>query len=397
VSLATIELSATELMTAAREETGVDIVDTELVERLERLIESLNREAGLTDAGAEAMQARLRRLLRNRLRMFRDLARCPEIEEQQVLAPVVLTSAPRTGSTKLHRMLAAGGDLLALQGWQGLTLALRTGDRGEDPQPRIRESEEYEAWFRGQAPAAMDIHEYATFEPDEDSLLLEHCLFGLYLSAFAFVPSYAQWFAVQERRGDLLFVKRCLQYLQWQFHNGDPRRWVLKCPGYFGLEAAVADVFPGAVFVTTNRDPRITMASTASLLAHYHQVYSDVDRRPLLGAMMAEGFAIATQQHMSARDADPELEASFIDIGYRELTGSAQEVVEKVYSHAGLRLSGEAKAAMGRWDAEQAADTRPVHKYSLEDYGLTPTLVETKFRVYMDRFREYLTPRGAET
>jgi len=306
----------------------------------------------------------------------------------------VLTSAPRTGSTKLHRMLAAGGDLLALQGWQGLTLALRTGDRGEDPQPRIRESEEYEAWFRGQAPQAMDIHEYATFEPDEDSLLLEHCLFGLYLSAFVFVPSYAQWFAAQERRGDLLFVKRCLQYLQWQFHNGDPRRWVLKCPGYFGLEAVVADVFPGAVFVTTNRDPRITMASTASLLAHYHQVYSDVDRRPLLGAMMAEGFAIATQQHMSARDADPELEASFIDIGYRELTGSAQEVVEKVYSHAGLSLSGEAKAAMGQWDVEQAADTRPVHKYSLEDYGLTPTQVDTKFGVYTDRFREYLTPSG---
>ena len=136
------------------------------------------------------------------------------------------------------------------------------------------------------------------------------------------------------------------------------------------------------------------MASTASLLAHYHQVYSDVDRRPLLGAMMAEGFAIATQQHMSARDADPELEASFIDIGYRELTGSAQEVVEKVYSHAGLSLSGEAKAAMGQWDVEQAADTRPVHKYSLEDYGLTPTQVDTKFGVYTDRFREYLTPSG---
>lgn len=385
-----IESSASQLMAKARQQTGIDIVDADIEERLDRLVQSLNSDAALTPSGAASMEARLLRLLGNRLRMQRDLRRHPEIQEQEIVRPVFLTSAPRTGSTKLHRMLVASGDYLGLEAWQGLTLALRTGNREEDLAPRVRDSQEYEAWFEARSPEGMQIHEYRTFEADEDSLLLEHCLFGLYLMAFAFVPTYGQWYAGVDFHGDMAFVKQGLQYLQWQFHDGDPRPWVLKCPGYFGRESVVAEFFPDAVFVTTNRHPCSTMPSTASLLSNYHKLYSEANRDPILGMMMLEGFAAATQQHMAARDSDPQLESKFMDVGYGDLTKKASDVIDRVYAHAGMTLSDQARQTMAAWDEENHLDKRPIHAYRLEDYSLTPALVESKFADYISRFADYL-------
>jgi hypothetical protein len=71
------------------------------------LLLSFNTEAELNKSGAEGMEALIRRVLRNRLRMQRDLRNHPEISEQKIERPLILTGAGRTGSTKLHKMLWA--------------------------------------------------------------------------------------------------------------------------------------------------------------------------------------------------------------------------------------------------------------------------------------------------
>jgi phosphohistidine swiveling domain-containing protein len=98
--------------------------------------------------------------------MLRDSKQHPEMSEQEIVAPIVLTSLPRTGSTKLHKMLAASGDFLFLAAWQGFSLGLRTGNRGKHPAPRIRESDKYDRWFKARAPEGKRIHDYSTLEPD---------------------------------------------------------------------------------------------------------------------------------------------------------------------------------------------------------------------------------------
>lgn len=392
VSLCQIGASADDLLAQARRQTGIDIDDAGIRERLPRLLDSLNHEAELSPSGAVAMSHRLSRLLDNRLRMLRDLDRHPEILEQEVRPPVFLTSFPRTGSTKLHKMLAASGDFLYLPGWHGHTLSLRTGDRSEDPGPRLRDSEAYETWFHERAPKAAEIHDYLTNEPDEDTLILEHGLFALYMSAFAFVPSYGQWFVTtQNFRDDFRFVKQGLQYLQWQFHDGDARRWLLKCPGYFGWEALLTEEFPGAAFVTTNRHPAATMCSTASLLSNYHRLYSEADHDRFLGSMMLEGFAASAQLHLTARDVTT-FDDRFLDVGYHRLTQNAGEVARDVYRHIGVTLSEEARDAMRGWESDDAAARRNLtaHNYLPETFGLTSTQVEERFSSYLDRFGHLL-------
>lgn len=381
-----IKLSAIQLMRSAREQCGLDeVIDTAIEGPLARLLQSLNSEAQLSEAGAAAMERHILRVLRNRLRMQRDFRRHPEINQQRIVRPVILTGGPRSGSTKLHKMLAASGDFIVLPCWQGISPALHTGERTEDPAARIHEADERVRWFNEHAPKARLIHELSTFEVEEENLIFEHRLFGPYLAPFLRVPSYIHWYVDKEPfRDELGFLKQTLQYLQWQFHDGDARPWLLKNPVYLGYEPLLAQAFPDATFVTTHREPVSVISSGASLNTYFQHAYSDVDRRSSIGNDVLEGIAASWDKHLAARDSDPAL--PLLDIGYAELTRDAGQVVEKVYAHAHMDLSDGAREAMRSWDRQNSIHKHGVHKHSLEGYGVTPALIQQKFRGYVDRF-----------
>jgi Sulfotransferase family len=386
-----IKSSAQQLMLKARETTGISIIDADIEEALERLLQSLNTDAELHEAGATGMELRLLRLLCNRLRMQRDFKNHPEINDQQIVRPLFLTGGGRTGSTKLHKMLAASGDFIFLRFWQGHTLSLRSGRRDEDPADRIRDAKCDINWFDTHAPRAKLTHPFGTLEPEEELLIFEHGMFGPYITAFAFVPTFMQWWATQDAKKQFEFVKQGLKYVQWQFHDGDPnsspRPWVLKCPIYPGFEPLLAELYPDATLVSTHRNPASTLSSTSSLLNYYHAAYSDAERKKILGMMMAEGLSMGAEMHLAGRDNHPELK--LLDVSYTELTSDAERVLEKVYAHAGMTLSDKARDAMRQWKQENSMHKLGEHKHTLEDFGLTREAVQSKYSSYIERLGHY--------
>ena len=374
-------------MRESRALTGIDIVDADVTETLERLVQSLNAEAELNARGARAMEDRLLRILSNRLRMERDFAAHPDIATQKIAGPLFLTGGPRTGSTKLHKLLGATGDFIFLPFWQGHCLSLRSGHRGEDPGPRIAEATAYIQWIETYAPKAQRAHAYGAFEPEEEALILEHFLCSTFPNVFAHVPSFMAWWATQDFSDQARFLKRGLQYLQWQFYDGDPRRWALKCPIYPGLEPVLADIFPGAVFVTTNRDPSDTLPSTVNLVQGYREAYSDVDRTALLGQVFFEGLAAAGHNHMRARDTRPDLD--FLDVCYGELVKDSERVIEAIYAHAHIPFSENARRAINKWEAAHGHSGQRPPVCTLADCALTRDMVKAKFADYIARFGQY--------
>ena len=114
-----ITSSARQLMAKARAATGIDILDSAIEVPLAQLLKSLNAEAQLTEDGARAFEKRLLRVLNNRLRMERDFRNHPEINDQKIIRPLIMTGAARTGSTKLAKLFSASGDFLYFTCWQG--------------------------------------------------------------------------------------------------------------------------------------------------------------------------------------------------------------------------------------------------------------------------------------
>ena len=376
------------MLAKAREQTGIiDIIDSEPEEALNHLLASLNTQAGLSEGGAVAMEDRLLNLLRNRLRMKRDFRAHPEIDRQQIVRPVIISGLPRTGSTKVHKMLVASGDFKYQNFWQGYSLSLRSGNRDEDPAPRIDEADRQVRWFNTQAPMAASIHEFSTFEPEEESLVYEHYIGSNYQQAFSFVPDFLQWQAAQDPAAPIRFIRQGLKYLQWQFYDGDPRPWILKCPMYPGFEAILAEVFDGATIVCTHRRPHDVISSGASLLHYYHKAHSDADRKQLYGQIMFEGMAMGLENYLNVRDAHPAL--NILDVSYTDITKNGGLSMEKIYAKANMALSDKARQAMHQWELDNSQHKLGLHKHSLEEFGITAAMVNTKYARYIERYGSY--------
>ena len=388
MAYAEISHTTQNMLAMARTETGIDIIDKEIEEPLSHLLISLNTEAKLSKDGAEGIQRRLLRVLCNRLRMQRDFLNHPEIESINVSAPVFITGAPRTGSTKLQKLLSASADFRYLKCWQGQSLALITGDRDEDPAERINVSKEEIAFLNHHAPKAKLVHEYSTFEPEEDVLIYEHFLFAPYFCSFTFVPGFVQWYvARRELNTELKFLKKSLQYLQWQFPHVEASRWLLKAPHYNGSEAAILDVFPDAKFVITHRNPEKMASSLPSFYANFYQAYSDADWTEMVGPMALNGLIRCIQLNLATRENNPEI--IHHDICYSQLTSDIRPVIDAIYRHLEMPLTDASLQRMLNWENENTQHKLGVHQHDLDEFSLDKETVKTELEDYIKQFNHY--------
>ena len=220
-------------------------------------------------------------------------------------------------------------------------------------------------------------------------MLFEHHFQGQYMAPFVNVPSYVSWYmAKYDFVHELRFLKQWLQYLQWQFHDGDQRPWLIKNPTYVGYEPDIMKVYPDATLVTTHRDPVQVVSSGNSLTTEFQKAYSDADFRMQTGPAMIAGVAGTWSRHMAARREYPEIKR--LDIGYSDTTKRAEVMVEKIYSHYGMPLSDRARQAMSTWEMENRQHKHGAHRHSLEGYGITEEMIRLAFGDYIEQFGEYL-------
>ncbi|NND66489.1 MAG: sulfotransferase, partial [Halioglobus sp.] len=94
--------SADRLEQKAREATGLsDFGEPSYREGLTLLLDSAARDANFNETGRAAFEAQLTGLLGNRLQVEHWYQRHPEIDEQEIVAPLIGLGLPRTGSTAL--------------------------------------------------------------------------------------------------------------------------------------------------------------------------------------------------------------------------------------------------------------------------------------------------------
>ena len=387
-------LFAKDLQQRARKLAGFSLEDPEIDEPLQVLVDALNREARLTPAGEAAFGRRLVGLLANRLRMERDFRKHPEIAEQQVVAPIFILGLPRSGTTKMQKLLSVSGDFSELLYWMAFSPALVTGEHTEDNAPRIDEAEHFCRWMEQASPAVKLIHPYSTYEPEEVNPLLEQALQTLWWAGWVEIPSYVGWLMAQDPLQPMRYLRRIFQYLQWQFNMGPDKPWALKNPLFIGMEPIIRQVFPDAVLIMTHRHPFHCVASTISLQVAFHRAFSDVDINPpnidvqaSSGFRIMEMLAAAAKQSAANRVAFPHL--GILDVGYGELTKNSMPVVKRSYRHIGKPLSDAARDRIAAWEGENRQHKHGAHQYSLGQYRLTEDMVSERFGEYIQDYGDY--------
>jgi Sulfotransferase family len=401
-------ISLEELQASASKLTGLeDFGADDYSDGLGVLLESYERDAGLTAAGAKAARAMLRGALVARLLSETGWQMHPEHTRVEIGRPVFVTGLPRTGTTALHRLLVAD------PAHQGLELWLAEAPRPRPPRADWEGDPVFQyiaaacARHHVAHPEFMGVHYLAADQVEECWQLLRQSMRSVSFECLAHLPGYSAWLRAADWGPAYRRHRRNLQLIGL---NDPGRRWVLKNPSHlFALDALLA-VYPDALIIQTHRDPRAAIASVCSLAAQASDGWSPTFQGRVLGRDQLELWASGLERFSAERARQHA--ARFYDVRYEDFVADPFGTVEAVYGHFGLELSGAAAdamralpaaaaaqgsraaaAAQGSRAAAAAQGSRAAaaaqagraaapgagHRYALTDYGLTEAEVDERF------------------
>ena len=373
------------LIAQAARQTGLsDFGDDWFFANIDALIPSLNKQAKLSAEGIYGAQHMIVSGLVNRLRHLQLVKDNPEILDEQVNVAAVLTGLPRTGSTMLHRMLAAAPKLTGVRWYETQNYVPLEGEVRGNPAPRLEAAKGVLAYMLEAIPELMSIHPMDIEQPDEEVIILGQLFSSSMIESTYFVPDYAEWLSGQDPRKAYDDLIQILQSLQWQDPSRKGKSWVLKTPGHLMGLQTVLEVFPDAKIVMTHRNPVSTIPSYCSMEASLYKMGSTDISNAEIGSYWMKRLKDWLDNFMAVRaNADSD---RFIDVNYKSLlTASSQEGM-RVLSAAGIPMSSEIKTGMEEWIEANRREHRAVHKYSLQDFGLDEDDIRTKYGDYISQY-----------
>ena len=379
------------ILDEARARTGLsDFGSDEFREPMRVLLAAFEAEGRLHPVGRATQRQRVVDLLVNRLYTQDWIRRHPEILDERIDDPIVIVGFPRTGTTMLHRTIASERRIHSLKWYESRNPAPFPGWDPANPSgerdPRIAEAEEQIRVMLEGNPDLAAVHPFEAEGPDEEIMLLEHSFMSGNPPAFVNVPSYFDWISNNDNSRGYAYMKRMLQFLQWQKRRagGSAERWVLKTPHHMYHLDLVFEQFPRATVIQTHRDPIETIPSFASMNCEIHRLASDECDDHETADQWFRRLARATTRGLEVRDAMGE--GRFIDVWYRDAILDPIAQVRRVYERVGMDLTSEAEGDMLAWAEQNRRDARPTHHYTLEQFGLTVEGIEGAFADYRKRF-----------
>ncbi len=378
----TPKLDVESLLRAARKSTGLDdFGDPAFRAPLEKLTRAVEEEAALHPVGRFITRTRLVSALSTRARLESLLQKNPQIAGEPIARPIVIIGLPRTGTTLLHRLLASDPRIRALRSWEALMPVPLDG--ANERARRIAAAERAERALKYMAPDFFAVHPIDAHGPEEDILLLDLAFLSTVAESTMRVPSFAAWLEDQDQGPAYRYLKRVLQALQWLPDSSSRKRgWVLKTPHHLEWLDALDAVFPDALFVWTHRDPVEVVPSFCSMIAHGRGVFSDaVDPHEIGRGWIKKGARMMNR----ALDSRARLgESRFVDIRYKQFVKDPIAAVRTIEERAGLSLTDEAEKALRATLTVEVQHKHGVHKYDLEDFGLTTSDVDRAFARYRE-------------
>ncbi|BBY45540.1 sulfotransferase [Mycolicibacterium celeriflavum] len=345
-------------------------------EALAVLLEAYRKDADLTEFGSKMQRFFVRNALVARLVSEAAFKQYPEHADVPIERPIFVTGLPRTGTTAIHRLLAADPR------HQGLELWL-----AEFPQPRPpRETwpanpvfAELDARFKKaheENPDYTGLHYMTADEVEECWQLLRQSLHSVSYETLAHIPTYSQWLARQDWTKSYQRHRRNLQLIGL---NEPEKRWVLKNPSHLFALDALFNTYPDALVIQCHRPVETIMASMCSLAQHTTEGWSNSFTGEVIGSDAMETWSRGLELFNRVRaEHDP---AQFYDLDYFEFVKDPVRAVQDVYRHFGIDFTDDARAAMEHSHEESKQGPRaPKHTYSLADYGLSDEQVKDRFK-----------------
>lgn len=368
-----------QLLSAAQKSTGLtNFGETAYQDRLERLCVSMNTEANLHPWGAFISKERLKGLLKNRLRAVQYLKDNPSIYQETLQPPIIIAGLQRTGTTFLHRLLAADSDNRALLSWEALNPIPLKGKNEE--KKRIQQALWGQRALHYMSPVFFSIHPVEFDSPEEDVLLNDMTLLSAVPEATMHVPSFSKWVAAQDHDIAYDWAINLLKILQWKKAT---KTWILKTPQHLEYMDVIAKKFPQSVIIHTHRNPTECIPSFCSMVYHSRKIFSKIVDPLEVANHWVNKNVYMLQNAMKACKANPNLK--IIDVYYRDLINDPIAVIRSIYQQINRpwnqRIESEIKQATTRNKKNKYGK----HHYNMSDFGLSNASINNTFSFYLNQ------------
>jgi hypothetical protein len=345
------------------------------------LLDSYARDEQLTDLGRRVKRAELRGALAGRLMSELGFTQHP-VDDGVVKRPIFVTGIPRTGTTALHRLIAADPHHQGLEQWLCDFPQPRPPRETWPDNPVFQQIKAGFDKFYAAKPDFAGVHYINADTVEECWQLLRQSGMSISYETLAHLPTYSAWLAKQDWTPAYARHRRNLALIG---SNEPHKRWVLKNPSHlFALDALLA-VYPDAIVLQTHRDIRTTFASSCSLSARATEGYSTTFVGETIGRDQLEMLGRGAELFMAARDRHDA--GHFYDVAFADLARDPLGAVEAVYRHFELPWDDTVRSAVAAEDAAARSGSRaPSHRYSLAEFGVRPEEIDERFARYSERY-----------
>jgi hypothetical protein len=374
-------MDAAPLIDAACQRVGADNFGADTwQEGLDVLVTALNREAQLNDLGRGVFADQITGYLANRLEIEQWHSQNPEIDEQEIVAPLFGIGLPRTGSTALSCLLACDDARRSLRTWEAAHPCPPPEIGTADSDPRIAEAQAGIDMTHEMFPDFVGMLPTSAVGPQECILLLAMDFRSQVFEGMAFIPTYNTWLMQCDMKPAYRFHERVLKLLQWRC---PPNRWWLKSPAHMHSIDALNAVYPTARFVMTHRDVTEVLPSVCGLTEALSSVLCERPDPTLLGPHNAKVWAEALRRFMDFRTDNDD--NRFFDVSFLAMQQDPIGAVEHLYGELGDDFSVDTRHRMQAWWEASAADRKSTPQQP-ERFGLDIAAMSQQFTFYHDRF-----------
>lgn len=373
-----IKLNKDSLIKSARKNTGLNDLGKDFWdEPLERMLESINKESRLHPIGRFISKKRLENLLSVRLRAEDYFKKHPEILKQDLYPVNVIIGLQRTGTTKLHRMLASDPQTRALLSWEAINPAPMNGDIKTGAE-RIKMAKMSEKALKIMSPGFFAIHPVEHLAPEEDVLLLDVSFLSTTPEAITHVPSYATWLEKTDQSIAYEYAVKLMKLLQWQ---RPAKQWVLKTPHHLEFLDLADKYFEDVQFIWTHRNVQEAIPSFLSMVAYSRAMFSNEVAVQVVARHWVEKIGYMLQRAMDYREKNNHSQ-KFIDVAYEDLVADSQMVMKRIYNNRGMEITSELQQIFENAEKINQKGKYGIHNYNLADFGIDESFIDSYTKAY---------------
>ncbi|MGV0713819.1 sulfotransferase [Mycolicibacterium sp. XJ662] len=375
-------LDADALHAKATAETGLhDFGADDYRARLDVYLAALQEIPHLHAAGVVNFHAQLVQWLKNRLLLTDLLNRHPEIHDIELVPPIVIAGLPRTGTTHLHNLLAAGPTFRTIPYWESNEPFPLPTEVGVEPDPRRVRMDAAVEFMNAVMPHFALMHEMTTDHVHEEIQLLANDFSSMLFETLAHVPRWRDYYLSHDQTPHYEHLATQLKALQ--FLRGG-RRWLLKSPQHLEQLPVLNQVFPDVVVIVTHRDPVPVVLSMLTMITYSARMHCSPVPVDDIAAAWIDRLELMLGALIRDRDVLPAQRS--IDLRFDDFMADEMGTAAAIYELAGETMSAEARAAMlGYLEGHQRGRLGRVAT-SAQMFDLDEHDLQARFTPYIERF-----------